>query len=161
MYTKHYNTARFFLGLILAYGFLLVIISVFIFIYSFQVREESEIFLIILFSGIAILASGLFFATVAQVCYAIIDQSDFSREMLGVIRQIATHQGVEIENSFKKYVHIGSGQNTPSRITQLNDDGSEVRDYMGRNIIKKDGKFYVDGIEFSTLGKAKAAIKGL
>ena len=159
MFPKTYSTARGVLGFLSVVGWLLVILGILALVLS--VLNAGQMTPALALSAIITGVVGLFLIASAQVSYAILDQADISRASLSILQAIAKEQGVgEIQELSNPT--IGSSMEREPPITSkavVRTDGSEVREYMGKEILKRDGRFFVSGTEFINLGKAKAAIK--
>jgi len=161
MFQKSYGTARGVLGFMSVAGWILCGIGVIAAIAALSDMDRMGPVLVL--SAVITAAAGLFLVASAQVSYAILDQADISRASLGILKEMAEARGVSVEQVMappagavpapaRKEPQVGAQ-------AAVRADGTEVREYMGKEITKKGGRYYVGGYEFINLGKAKAAIK--
>ena len=115
--------------------------------------------------GYFLAPGGVFLVVVCHVAFAIFDQAESSHATLHVMKLIAEKQGVDLSSMVEVSapsagIAIKPSSEEASIVSNvvMREDGAMVREYKGREIVKIDKIYYVDELQFATLGKAQLAI---
>jgi hypothetical protein len=157
MYEKSYGAARLVLGIVALAGWIVIVVGLIALVSSFGGRNGAA--WQIMMPGIIMLASGLLLVATSQVSFAVLDQADISRANLLILRKLAEAQGVSLQSNGATQSNSTSRTERKEPTLRSDEDGSEVREYMGYEITRRDNRYYVNERKFITLGKAKNAIK--
>lgn len=152
---KSYATARMVLGFVVFAGWTGLVVGIICALIAISGYQTDSLLLL---TGISLVAASLILVATSQVSFAILDQADYSRATFRLISSFAEAQGIQ-PSTMKDASRDATVESSNAQSPTVREDGAEVRVYLGHEITSKNGKHYVAGNEYRTLGKAKTAIK--